>query len=193
MRFFSFDMDGSITIRDTLTEARTDAEGELDRAKDESADGGWPEETTRISYGVILGEVVETSHKTIEDLEAEGDESAAASLRANGWDYTATHELVEDSPALRDVLAERAKQIAKGYDAAHDDGHGDGELALAAAYFADPDVNEDPEEAHDPDLWWAVRLRAKHAGDRRKHLVLAAAFSIAELERHDRVLGRAAK
>lgn len=88
--------------------------------------------------------------------------------------------------AERDVLAERAAQRAK-WSAAHDDDHDDGALAASAAFLADPSYQDDPAEAEDDDLGWAVQLRAKHAGDRRRQLVISAALAIAEIERLDRV------
>lgn len=181
--YFSLDMDSTLTRHAALEDARVAADGELDRARDESADGGWPEETTRICYGVVIGEVVETSHKSIEELEAEGDESAAESMRANGFDYMATHALVENG-ALRDVLAERQKQRVKWGDA-HDDEHDNPRaLPLAAATIAIGTFPGVPWHmfADAPD--WVRSLVERH-GDRDR-LVIAAALLLAEIERLDR-------
>lgn len=85
--------------------------------------------------------------------------------------------------SARDVLAERQRQIAKGYDAAHDDGCDDGRLAGAAGLIAldDPDllVGDDPADQ------LAEHIVAKHT-DERTRLVIAAALLIAEIERLDR-------
>lgn len=92
------------------------------------------------------------------------------------------------SRASDDVLAERERQRSKWGDD-HDDDHDDGALADAASYLAatgddgcvDPD---DPDEL--AEAGWAVQLRAKHKGDRRRQLVIAAALLLAEIERLDR-------
>ncbi len=86
------------------------------------------------------------------------------------------------SPVIRDVLAERAKQVAKGYDAAHDDGHTDGEIANAAAWMA---VDFECRELRDNVPNWVVNLCDK-TPTRREDLVIAAALLIAEIERLDR-------
>lgn len=120
-RFWSHDLD-TFDTHDTAERAKARAEGALDQARDESADGGWPEETTNIRWGIVLGAVVKTSHKTVEDLEAEGDEYTASQMRANGWDYFATHDLVEPAgppyvDALRRCLAVGAEHGGRDEDA----------------------------------------------------------------------------
>ncbi|MGQ3674289.1 hypothetical protein ACT6QH_02130 [Xanthobacter sp. TB0139] len=111
-------------------------------------------------------------------------------VEAGIWSKALTHG---GTAAWRDVLAERARQIeAKGYDAAHDDGHSRGEIALGAAAKAAFAT------AH---LWptqdyLALRMHARclypfqgHLSgnpDRRTELVQSAAMLIAEIERIDR-------
>lgn len=108
--------------------------------------------------------------------------------------------------AAQDVLAERARQVnAEGWDAAHDDEHGDGSLALAAACYAAPMATKGKSETVDgsggrgetpvwtrkrfvvpllwPDSWHATWWKPK---DRRHDLVRAAALLLAEIERMDR-------
>lgn len=78
--------------------------------------------------------------------------------------------------ALQDVLAERRRQIELGHDAAHDDEHVNGEIAMAACGWLS--TGQQPVE------WsWAAN---KSAHDRRKQLVIGAALALAELERYDR-------
>jgi hypothetical protein len=99
------------------------------------------------------------------------------------------HEMAErlaKPGALRDVLAEREKQRAKWGDA-HDDEHGNGALALAAA-----DVILDGRPgvpswllAGSPE--WVVNLVRRHG--ERDRLVIAAALLLAEIERLDRAAG----
>lgn len=97
--------------------------------------------------------------------------------------------------ALVDVLNERRRQFAKGFDFQHDlnEHSEDSALPKAAVMLADPGYVDDPEEADDEDLGWAVQLRARHAYDRRRQLVIAAALLVAEIERMDRVTVKAAE
>jgi hypothetical protein len=103
-----------------------------------------------------------------------------------------------DTAATRDVLAERARQIAdEDWTHEHDDQHDDGSLASAAACYASPiqltidgagvvvePVSGDEilplgwPESWDSD-WWKP-------SDRRRDLVKAAALILAEIERIDR-------
>lgn len=74
-----------------------------------------------------------------------------------------------------EMQAERAKQIAKGFNAAHDDEHTDGAIITAE--------------------WGALaRLQAastiRSATNRRHGLLQAAAMIVAEIERVDRVGNR---
>lgn len=96
---------------------------------------------------------------------------------------------------LREIEAERAKQEEKGYDAMHDDQHGDESLALAAACLATPTEllrhteHENPsgfteQTFDDPWPWTDWDGRGKY--ERRQELVIAAALIVAEIERLDR-------
>lgn len=103
------------------------------------------------------------------------------------------------SRAATDVLAERQRQVKEeGWDAAHDDEHDSGELALAAACYAAPARIFVAEQlvgrGYEPytryadawpwnDRWWKPK-------DRRRDLVRAAALLLAEIERLDRSGGR---
>jgi hypothetical protein len=86
------------------------------------------------------------------------------------------------SPAARDVLAERRRQVeAEGWTAAHDDAHGFGVMARAAACYALHDrVNVNGWEA-----WpWAAEWWKPDFG--RGDFVKAGALILAEIERIDR-------
>lgn len=87
--------------------------------------------------------------------------------------------------AVRDVLAERAKQRAK-WTEAHDDGHGDASLAAAAAVLAHPES----EGLFGPE--WSFDLREKRQHERER-CVVAAALLLAEIERLDRRTALGAK
>lgn len=107
--------------------------------------------------------------------------------------------------AQDDVLAERQRQVAtEGYDAAHDDEHELGELALAASYYAVTSAasllpwptaglpsNRPALQLKADFLWpWSPNDRKPKSG--RDDLVRAAALIIAEIERRDRAVDKAA-
>lgn len=81
---------------------------------------------------------------------------------------------------LRAVLNERRKQVAHGYDAAHDDEHGYRMLANVGAFlsFGSGTIN------HVPD--WAGGILQRYRKDVRGLLVIAAAFIVAAIEAFDR-------
>jgi hypothetical protein len=77
---------------------------------------------------------------------------------------------------LQEIEAERAKQLALGFTAEHDDKeHPDGMLARIAGTVVC--------HRHDP---WGIMT--KYWDDRRKQLIIAAALLVAEVERMDRLL-----
>jgi hypothetical protein len=109
--------------------------------------------------------------------------------------------------AIDDVAAERKRQIeGEGYDAAHDDEHINGEIALAACCYAAPDllfVKDDRANAiimRDPWPWEERFDKRRYNGNvvlpnhrlaiqrRRDLAVKAAALMVAEIERLDRQL-----
>ena len=72
---------------------------------------------------------------------------------------------------LAEVAAERARQIAKGYDAAHDDGYADSDaLSHHAAHAIDSMLY----------TMWVIRP------DRRSEIISGIALAVAEVERMDR-------
>ncbi len=89
--------------------------------------------------------------------------------------------------AWQDVIAERRRQVEKGWTPEHDDAHDRGELARAAAYYAVSDVHGFQDDGwgngvHKRLKPWDITPKA----DRRKNLVIGAAMMIAEIERLDR-------
>ncbi len=117
------------------------------------------------------------------------------------------------SGAVDDIAAERQRQIDKeGWTPEHDDQHGAGELAIAAALYAAAPVDLRTvercdcgavESVGDPWPWWnatdvsggrgefpihgherAWDKREEH--DERRRLVIAGALIVAEIERLDR-------
>jgi hypothetical protein len=108
---------------------------------------------------------------------------------------TKVHLKIQPSQAVNDVLVERVRQLSEeGYDAAYDDEHTDGALALAAAAYiggalkgGNKDGLPDGSEDDDADVLiamapWSIRYKAP-----RDSLVKAAALILAEIERLDRL------
>ncbi len=102
------------------------------------------------------------------------------------------------------IRTERGRQITKGYDEAHDDGHSEGELCLAAICYAAPDrayvmtrndneafTFEDPwpweEDAdnrrNDNGVILSNSLNHQDIDDRIHRLTIAGAFIAAEIDR----------
>lgn len=97
---------------------------------------------------------------------------------------------VRGSKAVADVIDERLRQVGhEGWTAEHDDKHGDGSMAIAAACYALPPGMRQMTEMSCPwgwpwsSEWWKPK-------ERRKDLVRAAALILAEIERIDREKGR---
>lgn len=84
--------------------------------------------------------------------------------------------------AIRDVLVERQRQISvEGWTPEHDDAHSTGELARAAACYANPDLPYMLQGTNGlgwpwDESWWKP-------ADQRRNLAKAGALIIAELER----------
>jgi hypothetical protein len=89
------------------------------------------------------------------------------------------------------IEQERAKQIAKGFDAAHDDAHKNSEIALAAKCILWAVVqydNPDKDITVQASVWpWGAGDWARIVAHPKKQLiVIAAALLVAELERLER-------
>ncbi len=100
----------------------------------------------------------------------------------------ATHRTNGKSP-IEMITAERQAQLAKGYNAAHDDQHSAGELAAAAACFALGSTQVSSAEATGEvrNLWpdeWPTGILGTNT--RMRQLVVAGALIAAEIERLQR-------
>lgn len=109
----------------------------------------------------------------------------------------------EPSAALRDVAAERQRQVeSEGWTPEHDDKHEGGELATAGACYAlerrAMDGGYWTYGGRDPELSKWIRAKPQlwpwHAdwwkpASRRRDLIRAAALIVAEIERLDRQTG----
>ena len=109
----------------------------------------------------------------------------------------AEHSNIEWTDAIRDVAAERQRQIYnEGFSPKHDDDHDDGDLAGAAAAYAldaacllcpyHGTALDDPPDSWPADWaleWWKPAVNVE---DARRDLVKAAALILAEIERQDR-------
>lgn len=143
--------------------------------------------------------MTEPRERDIARLQGEADD-----LRKRGFGTRATaleeiaarlrERPVEVSEAVRDVVAERRRQIeVEGWSSEHDDQHGDCALAEAAACYALGAKLYTAPEYHDghrviwpfDEEWWKPK-------DRRTNLVRAGALLVAEIERLDRLAMRAA-
>ena len=91
--------------------------------------------------------------------------------------------ITEETSALKDVAAERRRQIeSEGWTPAHDDEHSQGELAAAAVCYAFTAVRSPHFLGHLwpwDGSWWKPK-------DKRRNLVKAGALILAEIERLDR-------
>lgn len=118
--------------------------------------------------------------------QAEWDAMQANKERALFWENRPPHAM----QALHDVMAERHRQMmVEGWSAKHDDEHGDGAMAVAAACYAIADQRAIQVATVDllklwqwtgwARMWWKPK-------DKRRNLVRAAALLLAEIERMDR-------
>lgn len=90
-----------------------------------------------------------------------------------------------EGPML-EIADERQRQIAvEGFDASHDDDHGTGQLATAAACYALPPGIRLFDQQGTPANWPWERQWWK-PGSYRRDLVKAGALILAEIERIDR-------
>lgn len=99
--------------------------------------------------------------------------------------------------SAKDVLNERNRQKEKeGWTPEHDDEHGTGDIALAAAAYArhaaQSEDNRQINSGYPPDDLWPSGWPWKPS-DRRRDLVKAGALILAEIERLDRIEARGAK
>nr|WP_183448463.1 DUF4406 domain-containing protein [Microvirga lupini] len=102
----------------------------------------------------------------------------------------------EQTDAVRDVLAERCRQVEKeGRTLEHDDEHDAGELAAAAAAYAlnaagQLNPHSQGDGGHAQPMCWPWEPEFWKPGIPRRDLVKAAALILAEIERWDRIIAR---
>ena len=92
-------------------------------------------------------------------------------------------------PAIRDVIAERRRQVeVEGFTAEHDDQHARGELAAAGATYALNAFMNPDYRAYTPDpfSFWPWDMKWLKPTTPRRDLVKATALIIAEIERLER-------
>jgi hypothetical protein len=91
---------------------------------------------------------------------------------------------------LNEIDDERHRQVrAEGYDAAHDDDHGDGQLAKAAMSYcqaASTCLADTSVLAGHPPSYWPFERSAWKPKTARRDLIRAGALIVAEIERLDR-------
>lgn len=91
---------------------------------------------------------------------------------------------------LLDVMGERQRQIAKGFDANHDDQYsrhpGSSELVLAALCYIDPTISGDSSTPSEAPFSWPWDAKWWRPEGPRRNLIKAAALLLAEIERLDR-------
>jgi Lar family restriction alleviation protein len=91
------------------------------------------------------------------------------------------------SQAATDVLSERRRQIeAEGWTPEHDDEHGDGSMARAAACYALDRASVRALEWSPDVILWPWDNASWKPRDKRSNLVRAGALILAEIERLDR-------
>jgi hypothetical protein len=124
-----------------------------------------------------------------------GPDSHSMQDAVDRWNAMPRRSSLSASGALSDVAAERRRQVEKeGWSHEHDDGHGDGAMAVAGAcyalYAASRITTEHPSwkdkyAGLSYELWpWDEEWRKPK--DTRRDLIRAAALLVAEIERLDR-------
>ncbi len=97
-------------------------------------------------------------------------------------------EYILATPAIKAAYDERQRQIEKeGYDEKHDDEHFKGEIARAAATYAQPRLYRTDDFRGAPSLWpWHKKYWKPTPDDRKREITKAMALLIAEYERLER-------
>lgn len=143
-----------------------------------------------------LVEENEELKRRIAELEIESSVNDAAIIELK-QQYSRLQKARYDTPAVKDVIAERQRQQSvEGWTPEHDDEHGDGELALAASCYAENfalfstwqdgesvDWSDAPQPAN-----WPWSLEWWKPSSPRRDLVKAGALILAEIERGDRAV-----
>lgn len=107
-------------------------------------------------------------------------------------DYIRRNTTWQEPPSIyAEIDQRRQKQIAKGYNAAHDDQHTKGEIALGAAAYCEAAGRADVYSvrigrASAFPLCWPWKPSEFRSEGPRENLLKAAAMIVAEIERLDR-------
>lgn len=97
---------------------------------------------------------------------------------------TGKYELTK---AAADVLAERQRQVtAEGWTPEHDDEHGNGEMAVAAGFYALHAHDDERVKKYSSPGRWPWDAKSWKPGTARRMLEKAGALILAEIERLDR-------
>ena len=137
---------------------------------------------------VRVADGVRISHEAARDPAAY-DEAIDRAMRERGCGSLPAPKGISRGPtqAVLDVLAERRRQVeAEGWTPEHDDEHGAGEMAAAAACYALNAAGCGCEVARNwpwDGSWWKPTTS-------RRDLVKAGALILAEIERLDRMTER---
>lgn len=127
------------------------------------------------------------STKAVRSVQGNPDERLrlAQAETAKRWNHRASQAAPAPSDALRDVMAERLRQItAEGWTHCNDDAYQTGDLANAAACYAMTAPMMDRDRTA-PAIWpWAASWWKPT--NRRRDLIKAGALILAEIERLDR-------
>jgi hypothetical protein len=124
-------------------------------------------------------------------IPGDGNARDDGSLDAMAWrEGEFTRPLYEVPSLISEIACRRRFQIAKGYDAAHDDKHVNGEIALAAAAYCLSAAQHPGKGIRQTPTWvppaWPWHREQFDFVDARSSLLDAAAMIIAEIERLDR-------
>jgi hypothetical protein len=95
-KYFAIDFDNNVETFATEAEAKKCAEGSLEEARDMSGDGGWPENVTEISYGVLIASAVKTSHidrPPDDEIDEDGQDRDGNYWADPDWSHIADYEL----------------------------------------------------------------------------------------------------
>ena len=129
--------------------------------------------------------------KDVRDMEAEARRIAQMTPEARAEHDARLRAHISMLDVIDEVLKERARQIdVEGWTPEHDDEHGQGEMADAAACYAMTASARrfliGSPAAHMPPTCWPWGEGWWKPKDRRRDLIRAAALLVAEIERLDR-------
>lgn len=162
-----------------------------------------PNESDWERAALVCREVAELPDRTSADLSPDemivtGDELqpivAAALAEARQRHAGGAGAAHPGDQVLREVFTERERQIVhEGFDASHDDDHGDGQLCLAATAYcqsASTCLSDTSVLSGKPPSYWPWSPAFWKPKTSRRDLIRAAALIVAEIERLDRLASK---